>query len=81
MRGKIDVHGGLCIERAGVMWEQNCPRDHLDIRFEPIRCSQSCPLFGEPDKAYIGERSVVRFEICEGRALIFDHFTDERKET
>ncbi len=47
----------------------------------PQECGDWCPQFGEPESVYAGENTtpdLIEIEICQGRRLQFDEFTDER---
>lgn len=81
MKGKIDKHGFLYIERNNQYKEQECPTQE-----EVTRCGDWCPLFGEPDliPKLIKSESIPEFlknslNLCH-KTLYFDHFTDERKD-
>ena len=79
MKGKIDKNGKLWIERANMMKEQHC-LEHP----KTTTCGDQCPQFGEPESIYAGENAtpdLIEVEICQGRRLQFDEFTDERKNT
>lgn len=69
MKGKIDKDGVLHIERAGVMRQQWCPQSGG-------HCGDWCPHFGEPK--YDRGREATVIDICSGKRLVFDEFTDER---
>ena len=81
MNGKIDSNGWLRIERGGKERLQECPFtqktfqvNNLTIR-EP--CGDRCPLFGEPKLEIDGKSAII--EICNGKTLFLDKFTDERE--
>ena len=81
MKGKIDSHGCLQIDRAGTMTLQVCPFDHGEER-ETFWCRDVCPLFGEPEHLY-GHDSKSKWRtlrLCKTK-LKFSNFTDERSET
>ena len=69
MEGKISEKGILYIERAGVMKLQGCP-------YGGDWCGDGCPLFGEPIPEQ-GTTSAI-LELCHGKKLFLDKFTDER---
>jgi hypothetical protein len=78
MKGKITERGWLMIERPGLkgaaMQEQNCPRQQ-----GTAGCGDWCPFFSEPGPGFsVGDKS-ASIEICEGRILRFEEFTDERR--
>ena len=96
VKGKIDLHGQLHIERAGVMTGQECP-----YRSDEAFCSDSCPLLGEPEhhEDWInesdGKKKMASIMDDEGHyewdgrkwelelcktTLYFTDFTDERVE-
>lgn len=64
MKLKIDSEGKLLIERAGKWVNQFCP-----FNSENNYCSDSCPLFGEPEGSTL--------KICDIKTL-FGQITDER---
>jgi len=66
MKGKIDEDGVLSIQRGSEMKEQYC---HNSDNY----CSDSCPLFGEPNIS-----KITILIICEDRYLQFNVFEDER---
>lgn len=71
MEGKIDSKGFLYINRTEDMKGQVCPVI-TDYPEHPQQyCGDWCPLFGEPHAGTL--------LICQGRKLIFQRFTDERK--
>lgn len=81
MTGKIDENGWLHIERGGVMKGQYCHR-----REKHARCGDWCHKFGEPqypigDDEEGPDPDAAQLSLCENDTLLFDHFTDERKET
>ena len=70
MEGKITKGGTLEILRGSRYEVQQCPnKDDIGD------CGGWCPLFGEPETAYLKGR----ITICQGRVLEFDNFTDERE--
>ena len=75
MKGKIDDNGTLSIERAGRMKEMEC------ALIRERWCSDNCPHFGEPYKDDGGQITIgnSKLDICHGKTLLFDSFTDERK--
>lgn len=84
MIGKINKNGELYIERCGKMGIQYCPLTSIQEGAEA--CGVWCPLFGEPfvDPNYVDFRNDnketrrTKLQICQGRTLVFDEFTDER---
>jgi len=83
MNGKIDAQGCLWIERGGVWVQQMChySTDDVGARFA---CAHDCPLFGEPKEpslcVYVKDqwKEGIAIDICQGRTLFFEQFTDER---
>jgi len=69
MIGKINKNGELYIERCGKMGIQYCP-----FQVGAEACGVWCPLFGEP----FVDPNYVELQICQGRTLVFDEFTDQR---
>lgn len=85
MNGKIDEQGCLWIERGGVWQKQYCMFFTLPDGYEePKMCGHNCPLFGEPKEpslcVYVKDqwKEGIAIDICQGRQLIFEQFTDER---
>ena len=72
MKGKIDKLGYLWIERTNMMKEQHC-LEHL----RTTTCGDQCPQFGEPHGGQNTKK--ITLDICQGRDLWFDEFTDERE--
>jgi len=82
--GIINTKGGLLIRRAGQMRLQNCPFTESNPDNSPICCGDWCPHFGEVytgmaknNKGFNIDGRVL--EICNGKTLVFDEFTDNRK--
>lgn len=78
MKGKIDKHGNLWIERAGVLKEAYC-RDILYPDGQSVNCGDSCSKFGEP---FVTSPDAVKFdgigvELCK-TILHFKELIDER---
>ena len=79
--GKIDKKGDLWILRGKKLKRMDCrgsgvlTRGFLLKSFKVLTCCDHCSLFGEPEP-YPESRTTL--EICRGRILAFDKFTDER---
>ena len=79
MKGKIDK-ASLWIMRGGEFKRQMCPFvQDSGLEFPPQPCGGWCPLFGEPIHSSFPSPGVVSLEICGGKTLRFDEFTDERE--
>ena len=76
MKGKIDKYGNLYIERGDKMKSQSCPFKEKRERDYFEKCNDKCPLFGEPKLEIDGKSAII--EICDGKTLFLDQFTDER---
>ncbi len=72
MKGMIDVHGYLYIERGGTMRATTCQR-------KLSNCRDTCVLFGEPVYRWDEkkESNVTSLAICE-KVFEFDSFKDRR---
>jgi hypothetical protein len=81
MKGCISQRGTLLIKRGKIFIDQFC-------HFVPVpdwECSDKCPHFSEPENIYDpktgqndGVTLVTRLQLCHGKILYFDEFTDER---
>jgi len=74
-KGKIGKLGALYIERGGLMIVADCKYN------EEVVCSHSCAHFGDPEKGTGIQSNVPRWtlELCDGKKLVFEEFTDERE--
>jgi hypothetical protein len=72
MKGSINKHGQLCIERKGKLKPQDCYQD----RYNGVPCSDSCPHFGEPKTADGITTLTLTCGACADWR--FDEFVDER---
>ncbi len=71
MKGKLDKHGTLAVERAGKLNSQSCPFGGIS---ENVPCGDWCPLFREPMQIV---DSKIMLVICRD-TLIFSELLDER---
>lgn len=91
MEGKINHGGWLEIKRGTEFKQQDCPFNPISSRpeySEGIYCSDWCPLFGQPVASFYitSHDGIVKpdvgckwyLDVCQGRKLTFDNFTDER---
>jgi hypothetical protein len=69
MKGKIDSHGCLWIERNKNMKMMECPFN------ETRACGDACPLFRD---WYMFSATITTLKICE-RKFQFTSFKDERE--
>ena len=76
MVGKIDIDGSLNIKRYKNMDMTYCPYCVTPDGDQLLSCGDWCPQFGEPKDNGMGGTNL---QICQGRTLVFDKFTDERK--
>ena len=70
MKGRIDVHGILNIQRASKMQQQICI-------YSKEFCRDSCPAFNEPTL----DHSYVHLTLCKPIGLMifdYDNFKDDR---
>ncbi len=77
MEIKIDKDGFLEIKRAGKFKLQYCPHMDFGDGEGTAPCSDSCPLFGEPDTYKDEDGKMDMLKICNGRYLT-GKITDER---
>ena len=81
MKGKINRDGVLELWRVYQFRVMECKRSGMavvDLGRSPViaSCGDDCALFGEPNPW--SETRNIELEICEGRILSFDEFSDER---
>lgn len=74
MDGKISKDGILYIRRGDKLKKQFCQFCAGDT------CGDLCPQFGEPVHVCNNETNAWTFDICQGKHLTFENFTDERME-
>jgi len=77
MKGKIDKNGFLYIERENGKYKiADCPRGSQE---NP--CGDWCALFEEPEKIKKDpSKNAIYLPICNEKTLVFDYFSDERKD-
>lgn len=68
--GKISISGILSIKRLNKIKEQYCCYD------KDSKCSDRCPLFGEPVYGDINGGD-IKLKLCQ-TTLVFKSFADER---
>ena len=85
MKGLINEHGVLHIERAGKMKAQLCrciPMLKDDSNFALKRCGDHCPMFGEPVSGVVDGDDIpwMYLILCDGNSITFDQhgFKDQR---
>ena len=82
MDGKICKDGSLEIKRTDLFKTQDCPFRSYHFHGKQESCGDWCPHFGEP-KPQCSEHSFpakVILEICHGKILYFDKFSDQREQ-
>lgn len=91
LKGKIDKHGYLWIERKGWMLPMQCrPAGTASIDGGFYGCGHVCPHFGEPTVEQVVDfengkwikdgTTFCKLKLCHGKILSFLEFTDERGE-
>jgi len=86
MKGKIDKHGHLFIDRRGLLKQQDCRATTHWYRAKTgvnrgkvvpagLPCTDYCPLFSEPVETEDG----VLLSLCHGKALLFEELEDLRE--
>ena len=81
MNGKLNNKGLLEIYRAPYRAHQGCACPFNTTTMLHNLCGDWCALFGEPELVINEEKHTKRWQLnlCH-RTLIFDEFTDKRKE-
>lgn len=77
MKGTIDTHGNLNIERGGILAPQFCP-------YKDQPCGDHCPKFGEPYPSEIKNKKsdIIKgftLNLCTNDLLFFTELADERE--